>query len=230
MPHYLESVLGYTFCNATLLKQALHHKSAAPQEAFSPFERLEFLGDRVLGLVISQWLYRVHTQENEQFLALRLSHLTDRYALSKVASSISLASHITHAKDKNALHLGKDKMLSDTMEAILGALFLDAGLNIVRARIKRLWKPLFEKTAATLPQQDAKSMLQAWSQRHYGVLPHYQMVKKTGADHAPEITVALTIPSIDATKNGILVMQTTAASRKKAEQQVAKLFLEKYTQ
>jgi ribonuclease-3 len=227
--HPLEQTLCHTFRNPTLLQQALCHKSADPHAAVSIFERLEFLGDRVLGLVISQWLYTTYPQEAERFLALRFSQLTDRPALVRVASSIGLLSYMRRARSDKTDTSGERKMISDGMEALLGALFLDGGLVVARSRIKRLWRPLLEYTTQSTPQKDAKSALQEWAQATYKVLPQYKIVEKKGAEHAPQITVSVTIPVAKAFHSPRPELKATASSRKEAEQKVARSFLKKYT-
>jgi ribonuclease-3 len=218
--------LGYTFQHSHLLKQALTHKSAAPSTQVSAFERLEFLGDRVLGLVISHWLYEHYPDENERDMALRLSQMTDRQALSRVASQIALHNHLTRAGGGKKDITAEKKILSDGVEALLGAIFLDHGLRSARSVIKRLWKPLWTDHQ---PRQDAKSRLQEWSQATYGVLPTYRVLKQSGPDHAPCLHIEVALISPQAKKAGLGPVSATGPSRKEAEQKAASAFLKQRT-
>ena len=221
----LQERLGHTFRHPTLLKQALTHKSAEPGTQTSAFERLEFVGDRVLGLVISQWLYEHYPAETENDMALRLSQLTDRKALVTIAEHIALAASLKRAGQGKKDAAAEKKILSDGVEALLGAIFLDSGLRSARSVIKRLWKPLW---TTHQPYQDAKSRLQEWSQATYGVLPTYRVLKQTGPDHAPCLHIEVSLTSPKALQAGLTPLSATGSSRKEAEQKAAKALLARY--
>ncbi|TGW14852.1 ribonuclease III [bacterium NHP-B] len=218
-----EQHMGYVFENKKLLQDALLHKSVSPQPHVSAFERLEFLGDRVLNLVISEKLYRLFPHSPESHLAVHLSQLINRDTLYQVATNLNLAAYLRFDKT-NPL---QRKVLSDGLEALIGAFFLDAGLTPCTAFIHKHWQPFVSATTAR-PQQDSKSMLQDWTQKHYGILPTYAVTSKTGPAHSPCIEVELTIAAEHETWPS---MHASGYSKREAEKQAAKdmlAYLEKH--
>ncbi len=209
-----EKHIEYVFENKKLLQEALLHKSVSPQPCVSAFERLEFLGDRVLNLVITEKLYHLFPQGPESHLAVHLSQLINRDTLYQVATNLNLAAYLRFDKTNPS----QKKVLSDGLEALIGALFLDAGLAPCTAFIHKHWQS-FVSATTVLPQQDSKSMLQDWTQKHYGILPTYVITSKTGPAHNPCIEIALTI----ATDQDVWPsVHATGPSKREAEKQAAK--------
>ena len=187
----VEKILGHEFKDVSLLETALTHSSAAESHLNSN-ERLEFLGDRVLGVVIAQILYDKFEDENEGSLARRFAALTSRDALADVAGSLGIDGFIeTSPADSATSKRGKQTLLADTMEALLGALFLDGGLEVVSSFITTNWDKLLNSDIN--PPKDAKTELQEWTQANGLGLPEYKLVKQSGPDHAPLFTIALAI-------------------------------------
>ena len=185
----LAARLGHDFARPELLVQALTHPSAAGRGgARSSYERLEFLGDRVLGVVIADLLLHRFPRENEGALALRLAQLVRRETLAEVARDLDLGHHLRLAKGEEAAgERDNPALLADACEALIGALYLDAGLEAARAVIEPRWAPRLE--AAGKPPQDAKTALQEWAQGRGLPLPEYREVARTGPAHAPHFTV-----------------------------------------
>jgi ribonuclease-3 len=210
-----EQVLGYTFCNTALLEEALTHPSIDPQNKKRPFERLEFLGDRVLGLVVGYYLYQTYPDDVEGDLALRLSSLVRRESLYLVAQDLSL--HNFLAFDRKILPPFQMRILADGVEALLGALYLDGGEVCASEKILHWWAPLFEDLKD--PQPSYKSLLQEWSQEYLKKIPTYTLLKRTGPDHAPLFQVQVQIgPNHSAAGKG--------ASKKAAEEEAARILFE----
>lgn len=176
------------------------------------YERLEFLGDRVVGLVVAEFLYDTFPDEQEGALAKRFVALTREETLANIARELDLPAQLK--TNENELR-HNDSVLSDVCEAVIAALYLDKGLNAVKKFMKPLWMPLIE-SEIEIPQ-DAKSELQEWSQKKYKVLPVYELKGRTGPDHLPSFTVEVRV--------GKLTMLGTGSSKKLAEQNAAETFL-----
>lgn len=188
------------FITATTL--AHHGKSAA-------YERLEFLGDRVLGLVVAEMLYLAFPKENEGQLARRFTALVREETLAEVSVQLELPALLI--TNENELR-HNPSVLADVCEAILGALFLDQGLDAVRTFMTPLWTPLLTRTPEA--PKDSKSTLQEWAQKKGYALPIYTVLKKIGTDHAPCFLMQVEIMGVGlATAEGV--------SKKIAEQACA---------
>ena len=154
--------LGHQFSDESLLRRALTHASAG--DAASIYERLEFLGDRVVGLVLAEILLARFPGEAEGDISRRHAKLVSRGALAEIAATIDLGDHMIVASgDARAGLRGNTAVLADTMEAVLGALYLDAGLAAAARFITAAWEPLIQADVA--PPRDAKTSLQSWSKR-----------------------------------------------------------------
>ncbi|MBQ7412808.1 MAG: ribonuclease III [Alphaproteobacteria bacterium] len=195
--------------NKSLLNQALtlsgHGKKAA-------YERLEFLGDRVVGLVVAELLYKTFPTEAEGPMAKRFVALTREEALAEIADQIGLPDKLITNEDELRHNAS---VLSDVCEAVVAALYLDKGLKAVKEFMIPLWMPLIQ--SETQIPQDAKSALQEWSQKKYKELPVYQLVDRNGPDHQPTFTVQVQI------RNKKVIGQGN--SKKTAEQNAAEEFL-----
>ena len=164
-----------------------NHDKLAKQE----FQRLEFLGDRVLALILSHEIYNRFARFNEGRLATIFSYLTSSYTLSKIAKKIQLDLFIEKKNFKNI----SDKVLSDFIEAILGSLYIDSGIDVVRSLIVELWMEEIKKNKDL--RRDAKSILQEWTQANGLGLPVYKVLKKKGLDHQPTFEIELKVKNFD---------------------------------
>jgi ribonuclease-3 len=210
--------LGHAVSRARI-DEALTHPSAA-SAARSHFERLEFLGDRVLGLVIAEALHDRFPDEPEGRLALRLNALVRRETVAGIAAEIGLGQHLRLAPaEAQAGGRRRDTILCDAMEAVIAALYLDKGLAATSETVLRLWAPHFEALGGLAPQ-DAKSALQEWAQARGMPPPAYVTTRRRGPDHAPRFTVEARL------ENG-QTADATATSKRAAEQAAAATLLER---
>ncbi|MEM9099341.1 MAG: ribonuclease III [Pseudomonadota bacterium] len=212
----MSRILDHRFGNADLLAEALTHSSAT--SASRPDnQRLEFLGDRVLGLVIAQALLDTYGAETEGSLAPRLNALVRRETLAEIATEIKLGEHLHLGRSENTSG-GRRKaaILADAMEAVIAALYLDAGLEAARRFILTHWRDRLHAPAEA--PMDAKTKLQEWAQGNGMTPPNYEIKARTGPDHAPVFTVEAQIET-GASAEG------TAKSRKQAEQIAAAALL-----
>jgi ribonuclease-3 len=187
----LQKKLGYQFYDTQLLIQSLTHSGAAINRLQSN-ERLEFLGDRVLGLVLAQMLLKEFPNETEGEIAYRFSALARSESLTRIAKLIDIASNI-HL-DRGAEETGSRKnpsILADCCEAIIAAIYLDGGYESAERFINQYWQPLISENQA--PPKDSKTLLQEWSQGQGLELPIYTVVDKQGPAHAPYFTIEVTI-------------------------------------
>ncbi|MBS0184768.1 MAG: ribonuclease III [Proteobacteria bacterium] len=216
----LEVFLGHTFKDKTLLEGALTHPSYAHRKKLSSFERLEFLGDRVLGCIIAEALYITFETEEEGNLSHRLVDLVRKECIGKVVQTwpLHLYLHLSKSLERNNLPLN---VLADAGEAILGALFLDAGILKTRDFILKHWTPYLKNTSEK-NLRDAKSRLQEWTQAHGFSLPIYDILASEGPDHAPQFHVRVKVIK----KNVPTFTEGWGPSRKQAEQTAAHSLLE----
>ena len=190
-PAELARVLGHDFADPGLLETALTHPSLAGHGGGS-YERLEFLGDRVLGLAIVDLLMELYPQESEGDLDRRHALLVDRDSLARVAAAIGLGDWLRMTDGEAAAGTrGSTSVQADAMEAVIGAIYRDGGFDDASAAVRRLWLPLVELRGA--PPKDPKTALQEWAQARALPLPSYRMVSRTGPDHAPHFTVDVTV-------------------------------------
>ena len=212
----LEARLGHRFSDPTLLTLALSHASIGGGSN----ERLEFLGDRVLGLVIAERLHAEYPDETEGGLAVRLNALVRREACAKVALDAGLASHLIMAASESASGgRNKSAILAGACEAVIAALYLDGGLEPAEAFVLRYWDEAFRTLAPEL--RDAKTALQEWTQS--GALkqklqPSYVPASRSGPDHAPIFTVEVRIAGYESESG-------QGPTKRDAEQDAAKRML-----
>ncbi len=187
----LEEAIGYRFQNRTLLDEALTHRSVSGPGHVG-YDRLEFLGDRVLALVVADMLYLCFPDEDEGALAKRLVALVRRETLAEVAETLDIGPHIRMSRGETEGG-GKvnEAILSDVAEAVIAAVYLDGGLAPAADFIERNWRPLLEGTAE--PPKDPKTALQEWAQARGLGLPAYRLVEQTGPDHAPAFRIEVTL-------------------------------------
>jgi ribonuclease III len=190
----LEERIGYVFVQKTNLERALTHISAAsPKQGRSgSYQRLEFLGDHVLGLVISDMLFRAFPKADEGELSRRLADLVRRETCADVARAIDLGSALKlGTSEANAGARRRTAILADVCEALIGAVFVDGGYPAAAALIERLWRERMLKPPR--PLRDAKTMLQEWAQGRGLPTPSYREVERTGPHHNPEFRVAVDV-------------------------------------
>ena len=216
----LEKRLGYKFRREELLAQALTHASVrggAKKRADN--ERMEFLGDRVLGLAIVEVLSEAYPDASEGELARRLNRLVNGDTCAKVGREFGIGAHLVLSdSEMNSGGRDKDTILADAIEAILGAVFLDRGFEKSRDVVRRLWAGQLgnhPKAAA-----DPKSALQEWAQGQGLALPHYVEVERKGPDHAPQFTSEVRI-------KGKAPARGEGNSKRAAEQAAAAMILER---
>lgn len=189
----LAALTGHRFNDVSLASGALQHPSLGNEASRRRYERLEFLGDRILALSIAELLYTRFPDEPEGALSKRLVALVRREALAEVAEDADLYSYI-HAAPSARSEQGRarESMLADACEAVIGALFLDGGLEPARAFVHRKWEPLLDK--AINPPRDPKTALQEWYQGKGLERPRYTVVGQTGPAHAPVFTIEVSAP------------------------------------
>ena len=209
----LQERIGWRFKNVSLLLHALTHRSAAPKVGQNN-ERMEFLGDRVLGLLTAHTLYRVSDEFSEGELALRLNAFVKRSSCSKIAETWNLWEHVTLGRSERhgASERSRENILADAFEAILGAVFLDGGLDAARTIIEKHCYQFLETSDANL--RDPKTQLQEWLHKQGASSPIYRELKRRGSVHAPVFTV-----EVDAGDAGNARAEGT--SKRRAERQAA---------
>ena len=190
----LAGALGHPFADPSLLRLALIHSSASGRGGIAN-ERLEFLGDRVLGLIVADLIYRRFPEEEEGDLARRFAVLVSRESLAQVAGGIGLAPHLALARgEEDSGGRANPAILADACEAVIAALYLDGGIEVARRFIARGWAELIEQDRR--PPQDAKTTLQEWAQGAGRKLPSYVVVASEGPAHEPRFTVEVRVEGL----------------------------------
>lgn len=216
----LEDKLAYRFSDPELAERALTHLSAARVDSASrldSYQRLEFLGDRVLGLAIAEMLYEAFPQASEGELSIRLAALVRRDACAEIAAAWDLGPHLRLGSgEAQAGGRKKATILADVCESLIGAVFLDGGFVAARDLIRSAWSERMRAAAA--PARDAKTILQEWAQARALGAPTYDEVDRSGPDHAPKFTVRVTL-------DGYPSEVGSASSKRAAEQAAAQAFM-----
>lgn len=203
--------IGYRFRDSDLAHTALTHRSAAAQHE-STYERLEFLGDRVLALVIADLLYETYPDEDEGALAKRLVDLVRRETLAEVAAVLDLAPLIRLSRgEEDAGGRENPAILADVCEALIGAIHRDGGIEPARTFIRNHWTA--RMSATVKPPKDAKTTLQEWAQGQGMDLPDYTELSRSGPDHAPVFVIQVTV--------GDFPQEQGEAPTKRAAEQIA---------
>jgi len=221
--------LGYDFKRSDLLERALTHSSTlavsngsangAGQSPTQSYERLEFLGDRVLGLIAADMLLEAFPHENEGLLARRHVALVREEALARVAREIDLGSHLILARsEEDSGGRNNPAILADACEAVIGALYTDGGLEAAGRFVRTAWRGMLTETPT--PPKDGKTALQEWAQARALPLPSYREVSREGPDHGPIFTVEVNVKGFDPVSG-------QGASKRAAEQRAAEEMLKK---
>ena len=213
---WVERGTGWRPRDAALFERALTHSSRADEE---DYERLEFLGDRVLGLAIAAWLYELFPDEPEGKLSRRLNSLVARETCAEVARELGVGERVRlgkQARDDGAAD--SDNVLGDVVEALLGALYLEAGLDVAVGFVRRAWAE--RVSAHDKAPKHPKSALQEWAAANDRKSPVYSLSNRAGPHHAPRFTVEVEIP-------GIGKASAEGLSKQEAETEAAKALLER---
>ena len=200
--------------NKSLLIMALTHKSANQK---NNNEKLEFLGDRVIGLVLSKKLFDLYPEENEGVLDKRFAGLVNKNICCDIGWSIGIHKYIVVGNKKKKINKKDEKIISDCCEAVIGAIYIDQGFNYVRDFILKIWKKNIDRSDITI--LDPKTKLQEYSLKRYKKLPLYRLINSSGPRHSPTYKISV---SIVGTKQFI----GTGGSKQQAEQNAAAKLLE----
>jgi ribonuclease-3 len=212
----LEARLGHAFADRDLLNQALTHMSGS-QKRLATYQRLEFLGDRVLGLAVSELLYRGFPDAEEGDLSRRLAELVRKETCAEIAEAWDIGPHLKLGMGERKSGGRRNRqILADVCEAVIGAVFLDAGYGTALAVVERAYGGRIH-TAKTAPR-DPKTALQEWAQGRGLPPPTYREVERSGPDHAPSFRIAVTVMGVD-DADGF------GASKRQAEQEAARAML-----
>ena len=213
-PVALEKKLKVKFSNQKIFIKSLTHKSF---DSLNNNEKIEFLGDRVLGLIIAKKLLEIYPDEREGILDKKFASLVNKKKCLEIAKNIELEKYILVFNPKNKKIIIEDKVVADCLEALIGAIYLDKGLNFTEKFILNLWSEHI--AASIITQIDAKTKLQEYSLKIFKVLPIYKLLSNTGPRHKPLFKVAVKLKD---TKFFI----SFGAAKKDAEQNAAYLCLE----
>ena len=209
----LQSFLGYKFTETVYIQRALTHSSAHHQSDGLDYERLEFLGDRVVNLVVADLLFSIFKDEKEGALAKRHSALVRTETLAEIAKDLNLANHIVLSDaERKSGGAENDNILADIMEAVTAAIYLDGGFMAAKSFMERALGNRLHDMAE--PPRDPKTALQEWSQSHDLGLPIYELIGQSGPDHAPEFVVQVSL-------SGYESQSASSTSKKRAEKDAA---------
>ena len=214
----LQKKIKIDFKNEKILLQAITHKSFDPN---NNYENLEFLGDRVLGLVVSKKLFELFPNEKVGSLDKKLASLVNKNKCLEVGNILNLKEFVITGNSKSSKNIVENKIISDCCEAIIGAIYLDRGFEISKIFILKQWKNLINNAETTFI--DAKTRLQEYSLKNFKILPIYKLVSNTGPRHKPKFKVGVKL------KNSVYIY-AIGSSKKIAEQSAASELLKKINQ
>ncbi|WP_062016391.1 ribonuclease III [Aureimonas sp. AU4] len=215
----LEERLGLRFKDRARLERALTHSSLAKAagSGASSYERLEFLGDRVLGLSVAEKLFQLYPKADEGDLSLRLNSLVSAEACAEIADELGLPAFIRHGADlKRAAASRNRNIRADVVEALIAAIYLDHGLEAARRFVLRVWGDRLNQSASA--RRDPKTALQEWAHKRAGSTPRYELVDRFGPDHEPVFRVRAVIPDVEPEEG-------QGRSKRIAEQEAAEAIL-----
>ncbi len=211
----LQELIKVNFKNQDLLIRSLTHKSFDKK---NNYEKLEFLGDRVLGLTISKKLIDLYPDEEEGILDKKLASLVNKNICYEVGNKLGLKNYIYIGKQSKKKSVIQNKIISDSCEALIGAVYIEKGFEFTEKFVLKIWKD-FILTSNTL-EIDPKTKLQEYSLKKYKSLPVYKLISNTGPRHKPKFIVAVKIKNFD-------FVESSGSSKKNAEQSAARSFLKK---
>lgn len=212
---WIEGATGHRPAGLALFERALTHASFGEAN----YERLEFLGDRVLGLIVARWLYETYPDEPEGKLSHRLNALVTGEVCAEIARELGAQPHIRLGKQ--AIDDGvfrSDNVLGDIVEALIGALYLDAGFDVVQRFVRAAWADRVDRLSA--PPKHPKAALQEWTAAQRRRPPEYRIVQTSGPDHARRFTVEVSV-------NGVGAATGQGLSKQEAETEAARTLLER---
>ena len=214
----LQKKIKIDFKNEKILLQAITHKSFDPN---NNYENLEFLGDRVLGLVVSKKLFELFPNEKVGSLDKKLASLVNKNKCLEVGNLLNLKEFVITGNSKSSKNIVENKIISDCCEAIIGAIYLDRGFEVSKIFILKQWKNLINNSETTFI--DAKTRLQEYSLKNFKLLPIYKLISNTGPRHKPKFKVGVKL------KNSTYIY-AIGSSKKIAEQTAASELLKKINQ
>ena len=214
----LQKKIKINFKNQKILLQAITHKSF---DSNNNYENLEFLGDRVLGLVVSKKLFELFPNEKVGSLDKKLASLVNKNKCLEVGNLLNLKKFVITGNAKSSKNFVENKIISDCCEAIIGAIYLDRGFEVTKIFILKQWKNLINNAETTFV--DAKTRLQEYSLKNFKILPIYKLVSNTGPRHKPKFKVGVKL------KNSTYIY-AIGSSKKIAEQSAASELLKKINQ
>ena len=186
----IEKIVQYQFKDYNLLKKSLIHKS---YDNIFNNEKLEFLGDRVLGLIISKRLIEIYPDEKEGIIDKKFANLVNKKTCSNISNNLNIKKFLLLGPSHKSLERSADKILSDSLEALIGAIYLDGGIKMAEKFVLNFWKEYLENSI--LPLIDSKTQLQEYSLKKFKELPKYTFYKKTGPQHKPIFKTDVQIPN-----------------------------------
>ncbi len=190
LAHWLEATLGVAPRDIALYERALTHGSHGPDN----YQRLEFLGDRVLGQLIAEWLTETFPNEKEGFLSHRLTVLVSGATCAEVARTAIVRDHMKLGKQaRDDGGYDSEYILGDVTEALIGAVFIEHGINVARALVRRWWAPFLDGNAPA--PRHPKSLLHEWAEAHKRKTPIYTIIDRSGPDHSPRFRVRVSVGS-----------------------------------
>jgi len=210
----LEKKLKLKFSDPKILIKSLTHKSYDP---LNNNEKIEFLGDRVLGLVIAKKLLEIYPDEREGILDKKFASLVNKRKCLEIAKKIELQKYILVFNPKNKKIVIEDKVIADCLEALIGAIYLDKGINFVEKFILNLWNEHIN--ASVITEIDAKTKLQEYSLKMFKTLPIYRLISNTGPRHKPLFKVSVKLKNTR-------IFTAEGSSKKDAEQNAATICFE----
>ena len=211
----LEKKISINFKNKKLLIQCLTHKSYNSNDNN---EKLEFLGDRVLGLIISKKLLEIFPSDKEGVLDKKFASLVNRKKCFEISKMFNLENYLITGNIKSSKNKIEEKIVSDACEALIGAIYLDQGLNLADKFISKFWKTSLSKDMQN--QIDSKTKLQEYSLKKYKALPKYKIVSNTGPHHKPVFKIGVSVQNSK-------IFYARGNSKKDAEQKAAQIILKK---
>ena len=215
----IELIIAYSFKNKKNLRNSLMHPSTLKNKSINnlyEFERLEFLGDKILGLSIASLIFYKFNDFNEGALTKKLSYLVQKEFLYKIALELKLDKFLkySHKKVNNVLN---KSILADSVESLIGSIFVDGGYYSAFKFIKKFWSPYLNLQESN--EQDPKTKLQEISQQKFNKLPEYKLIKKTGSSHSPTFTVSLKVLKMK-------LIKASGGSIREAQKEAAKKILD----